>query len=119
MTHSSNDISGRDDGWTRKDDGWTRRDEQEFEKELSELLHKVINLDGEFVLDGRYMKWGRIEKQIRELHRKHVAAERARSAVLVKGIDEALYWAEMSEDDPDIAVIETLKNALKAYGGEG
>lgn len=92
------------------------RDQAEFEKELSELLHKVVNLDGEFVLDGRYMRWGRIEKQVRDIHKKYIAAEKERS----KGLVEALeYSGKVICDEfcsrSHHAFCERATEALKKY----
>ena len=45
---------------------------EEAKQEISEILKKVIARDEVYFLDGKYVRWGRVEKDMHEVLERHL-----------------------------------------------
>jgi hypothetical protein len=45
---------------------------EEAKQEISEILKKVLARDEVYFLDGKYVRWGRVEKDMHEVLERHL-----------------------------------------------
>lgn len=61
---------------------------EEAKKEVSEILRKVIHAEEVYYLDGKYVRWGRVEKDLHAVL-EHLLTKRGADAALTRNLDES------------------------------